>query len=308
MRVTNAARKDMFEMDPADLVVVTEAGSPISAELERLAIDEPTVKQYMEIGVILPIVVRKNGKTLDGKDIVEVADGKRRTFHLREANRRLVKLGREPKAIPFVVAQGSDADFAGIAIAANTGRKEDSPLAIARKAKFLRDAGWDDEKIATYCTCTVQAVRQNIKLLDLDQGVIDAVDTGAVTGHAALALVDVPKAEQPTVLQTAIASTGTDGNGKKKKPTARDVNNAKGKSNAPGKKLQNELLERLTDAEEWVSKDTKGHVDDAESALIKGARMALQYVLSGVEKRDLFSILRDVEKDMAEEMKKAQDA
>jgi ParB family chromosome partitioning protein len=87
-------RLNAFAVDPDNLIIIgldTDDGPehPLYDERVKLPLDESTVLNIMAIGVKEPVLVRKT----DGNP--EVVDGRRRTMHAREANRRLRELGEK---------------------------------------------------------------------------------------------------------------------------------------------------------------------------------------------------------------------
>ena len=66
-------RGDLLYFDPEDLVEVHDKKSALYDERIHLGLNEAHILNVMEVGVIEPIVVRKNGENDKGQPIVEVA-------------------------------------------------------------------------------------------------------------------------------------------------------------------------------------------------------------------------------------------
>jgi len=193
-----------FWMNPDDLVVVTDPTHPLYDIRVTWKLREEMVQSIMEHGVLEPIEVRKNDKT------VEVARGRRRVLHLREANRRIVAAGGAPLEVRCIVWQGSDIAAAARNAASNISEPE-TPLSRAHKAVHLMNMGRSDEAAAKDVGCSVAHLRANLlPLLDLAPAVQQAIETGKMRSSAALVLKDKPHEEQVQRLEEALAALPQD--------------------------------------------------------------------------------------------------
>jgi len=194
-QILQGKRKDMFYMEPEDVCVVghdTDDGPehPLYDERVKHPLDEGMVRNIMYQGVIEPIIVRKDG------DVPQVVAGRRRTLHAREANRRLREQGAETIKLPVLHRKGTDAAMAGIMISENEVRRDDGPLAKARKAAWLEDQGNDAEEIATIFGVTTQAVKNWLALRECDDVVLQAVEDGLLSATAAAKLAKLDRKAQ----------------------------------------------------------------------------------------------------------------
>ena len=97
-------RSDTFILEPDDLTIITDPANPFFDPRSELPIDSPEmqwlIESIMEAGKnYSPISVRKNGKHEDGKNVIEVIDGRQRLKAIREINRRYAEIGKEPLLI-----------------------------------------------------------------------------------------------------------------------------------------------------------------------------------------------------------------
>jgi ParB family chromosome partitioning protein len=85
-------------------------------------------------GVLEPIIVWKDPET--GLSCVVV--GRQRVRHTLEANKRLLKEGKEPLLVPAVVKRGSANRMAQAMVSANEIRQADTPLGRAKNVRCAR--------------------------------------------------------------------------------------------------------------------------------------------------------------------------
>lgn len=188
-------RGNYFHMEPEDVCVIghdTDDGPehPLYDERVKHPLDEGMIVNIMYQGVLEPILIRKDG------EVPEVVAGRRRTLHAREANRRLREQGKATVKIPAIARKGSDKDMAGIMISENEIRRDDGPLAKARKAAWLEDQGNDAEEIAVIFGVTPQAVKNWLALRECDDVVLQAVEDGLLSATAAAKLAKLDRKAQ----------------------------------------------------------------------------------------------------------------
>jgi len=292
----NGTRKDVFYMDPDDIVVVgadTNDGPdhPLYDERVKLPLDEGMVLNIMYQGVLQPIVVRK-----DGGDPQAVA-GRRRTLHAREANRRLKKQGKEAVKVPALNRRGSDKDMLGIMISENEIRRDDSPLTKARKVQKLLDMGATEAECATIFGVTKKSIDNWTRLLDCDDKVVKAVESNKISASAAAKLSKLSRADQREHLEEMLASGNT--STKQSAAIARSKTNKGNKDAdegeedegvivAPGKKVLNKVLAAVADGAELdpaavkVVKWVTGKVDARQ---VKGLTKILNAIEAEEEKK-----------------------
>ena len=173
----HAGKKDAFMLDPAKITLVEDEGSVLFDQRALSDADEKFVLNIMAIGVHTPITVRRNPET--GK--IEVVAGRRRTLACREANRRLVKQGLEPRRVPAVVTRGDSASLMGVMISENEIRQADSPMNRARKMAAYMELGRTAEDTAVLFGVSPATVKNTVSLLDAPASVRKAVESGAVS-------------------------------------------------------------------------------------------------------------------------------
>ena len=171
-------KKDQFQFDPNDLVLVVDPKHPLYDKRVHLPVKESLVRNIMAFGVIEPIVVRKNPETGE----VEVVAGRQRVMACREANRRLIAQGLEPHWIPAIVRRGECTSLMGVMASENEHREDDSPVGRAEKMQRMLDMGRSEEEVAvTFGLKTAATVKQSVLLLEAPRVVRDAVESEAIT-------------------------------------------------------------------------------------------------------------------------------
>lgn len=205
-----AGRTDLLVFEPEKLVLVTDTTHPLYDKRVHLPVDEAMVVSIMEQGVIEPIQVRRNGTNSSGP-IVEVVFGRQRVKNAREANRRLTKLGRPTIRVLATWFRGDDAQALGNMMAENLVRKDVAPIERAELMRRYLAFGRSERDVSVVCGCTVQTVRDTLKLLELTPEVQAAVTSGDVAANAAKELADVPREKQGEALASMRDAGATKG-------------------------------------------------------------------------------------------------
>jgi len=195
-----AGRDELLWFHAESLVLVDDEGHPLYDPRVHLPLEETMVLNIMAGGIFEPIIVRKNGEH-KGKPIVEVVDGKQRVKHAREANRRLKAQGKEPVLVPAVRRRGEDADLFGVMVSTNDIRRDDSPLARARKCARYMAFGRTETQASVTFGVTTTTIRSWLELLECSKEVQTAVEKGEMPASIAVKLAKLPREEQPAVLE-----------------------------------------------------------------------------------------------------------
>ncbi len=196
----DAKRLNAFSMNPADLTLVTDPRDPLYDERVNLPVDEALVRNILLLGVKVAVLVAKSG------DLVKVVDGRQRVKAAVEANRRLAAQGYDPIFVKVIIERGDDADLAGVMIATNELRQQDSVMVKAQKAQRLLNMGRDEETIAKIFGVTEGTIGNWLKLLELEPVVQKAVSAGKVTMTAALGVHGKPADVQRSVISKPTAA------------------------------------------------------------------------------------------------------
>lgn len=194
-------KQDLFTFDPDVLFVAMDPAHPLYDERVTIPLCEETIQSIMEVGVLEPVLVRKNGTDADGNPIVEVEDGRRRVLHARVANQRLAKLRKPPIKVPAVVRRDDDTAAFGVSIHANEHRDQDPPLMRARKMARWIALGNDHKQVARTFRCSIQTVKNSLELLDLHpdlQVLVDANKLGVLVARRLA--TSVPRDQQAAEL------------------------------------------------------------------------------------------------------------
>jgi len=195
----NASRSTIFRFDPNELVIIgidTDDGP--EHELWDARINEPKDSESLQAlaldisvrGIGQPIIVRKDG----GK--AQVVVGRRRVRAARIANATLLSGTNQSVKVPAVRRDGDALDMVGMMVAENEHREADAFLERARKAAKMRALGASMAEVAVAFGVQVAAVRRWIRVLELDQVIIDAIRDDLIAPYAAMELSTLPREQQ----------------------------------------------------------------------------------------------------------------
>ena len=233
-----SGKSNVLTFEPENLHLVTDKTHPLYDERIHLPISEAMVLNIMDQGVLEPIIVWKDPETG-----LSVVDGRQRVRHTLEANKRLLKEGKEPLLVPAVAKRGSAVRMAQAMVSANEIRQADTPLGRAKKMADALERGHDEDDLALMFGVSVQTVRATLSLLDATQAVRDAVESGTVTVTQARQLASLkPEEQREKVSEIEAATAGTTGHEKARRQR-QILGDAK-----PRLKTRKEIIKALEDA------------------------------------------------------------
>lgn len=272
-------RLNAFGMDPNDLTIVgldTKDGPehPLYDPRVLAPLEESMVLSIMTHGVLEPVKVRKDGKA------VEVVFGRRRVMHAREANKRLKKQGDEPIHVACMLERSKD--VMGVSITENEIRKDDLLSAKAEKLVRYLATGKSEEDAAVAFGVTSQSIRNWLKISELDNSVVKAIDKGQIKASAAWNLAGLAREEQKQELEKLLSEAGGGRITAKKTKAAAKKKDSGEESYAPGKRIVNKVLKLNKAAGDvlpsdfvrgvlWVFGETNPSVIKGLTGLIKEA-------------------------------------
>lgn len=198
-------RDELLLFDPETLVIVTDPKHPLFDERALLQPEERLILSIMDVGVIEPIVVRKNGEREKGVPNIEVVDGRQRVKAARIANHRILEQGGEPVRVPGVRRLGDNVSLQGVMITTNELRLADSPLVKAQKLSRYLALGRTMEDAAVTFGATVSTLKGYLSLLTCHPDVIAALKKGRIGVTHAKMLSAMPQEEQPQKLVDILA-------------------------------------------------------------------------------------------------------
>lgn len=193
-------RDELLLFNPNDLVIVSDKDHPLYDERAFMQPEERLIESIMKVGVLEPIIVRKNGEDKTGKPIVEVVDGRQRVRAALIANARIKEAGGEEIRIPAVRKRGDGGDLLGIMITTNEIRKADPPMIKAKKVQRYLDIGRTLEEAAVTFGATVTTIKGYLALLDCHADVVKAIEAGRIGITHARKLAAMPQEEQKVEL------------------------------------------------------------------------------------------------------------
>lgn len=147
-----SGKTNVLTFEPENLHLVTDMTHPLYDERVHLPIDEGMVLNIKELGVLEPIIVWKDPET----GLTCVVVGRKRVKHTLEANKLLLKEGKDPLLVPGVVKRGSANQMAKYMVSENEIRRPDTPLGRAKKMSDALDRGLDEDDIAVLFGCSSQ--------------------------------------------------------------------------------------------------------------------------------------------------------
>ncbi len=148
--------------------------------------DEDALNELAEsikkIGVLEPLIVRKNGKHY------EIIAGERRW--------RAAKLAGL-KEVPVVIKEYTEQEMTEVSLIENIQRENLNPVEEAKGYKrLMEEFGLKQEEVAAKVSKSRAAVANLVRLLKLDESVLDMLSIGQIsTGHAKV-LLELSDAEQ----------------------------------------------------------------------------------------------------------------
>lgn len=142
-------------------------------------------------GVIMPIVVNKKGNKY------MIIAGERRWRASRLAGL---------KTVPTIVKEYTERQVKEISLIENLQREDLNPIEAANAMKLLMEEyNITQEELAERIGKSRSAIANTLRLLTLDQGVIDLVATNQLSQGHARALITLPKNEQLNIAKKAVS-------------------------------------------------------------------------------------------------------
>ena len=142
-------------------------------------------------GVIMPIVVNKKGNKY------MIIAGERRWRASRLAGL---------KTVPTIIKEYTERQVKEISLIENLQREDLNPIEAANAMKLLMEEyNITQEELAERIGKSRSAIANTLRLLTLDQGVIDLVATNQLSQGHARALITLPKNEQLNIAKKAVS-------------------------------------------------------------------------------------------------------
>lgn len=189
-------RKDLFAVPADQLVIIgldTDDGPEHALYDARihLPIKDEMVVNIMKVGVLQPVICKKDG------DRLLVVAGRQRIRHAREANKRLADADLPPVLIPTIMMRGTEENFIGAMVTENALRTDDTYQQKAERCRrMIQVNGMDEGDVAVYFGVHVQTIKQWMSWFDLAPEAQEAVAAGAMTPTSATKLAKLPQEKQ----------------------------------------------------------------------------------------------------------------
>lgn len=246
-------RADYLQIPPEDIVLVgidTTDGEEhvlVADAVNHEPIDEKMVRNFMFLGVMTPIWVRKVKVTTDGEQQTkyECIFGRTRVLGAREANKRLLEQGRATLKVPCLVKTLEEKMLAAAILSENEMRRVTSPLEKARALQRAYSRGTTPEEASIMFGVVPASIERWERIASLAPEVIDRLETGVTNATAALAVADLPLKEQGEALDLAIEKAKNEG---RKRVSGASVKRAV-HDDAGHKPMSHKMLHKLAVAE-----------------------------------------------------------
>lgn len=199
--------QDVVKIDPAALTLVRDQdhvlfdeGRGVGLKPEDDKVKMSLVQSLIDQGQIQNVIVRKDGKE-DGKDILQVVAGRRRTLAARYINDN--KLTPEKFLLKVEFRNGLDDKAAlMLKIAENHERDANTPSATARQIMQLQKCSCDDKEICKVLGKSLPTVKLLIAFSELNPKVRAAIDEGQLPiTEAVPEFAQIPRHDQDRVLE-----------------------------------------------------------------------------------------------------------
>ena len=189
---------------PEDLVIVgldTGDGEDHPLYDERINLPENEVLQanIRTYGILQPVLVREEA------GVLLVVDGRQRVRAARAIAAEAKASGTHAPRVPCVRKKGEDSTMMGIMITTNEMRQEDKMFAKARKAARLLATLGEVNEVALAFGVSPTAVRNWLSLLEADESVKSAVQSGVISATAGVKLSKLPRPEQAAALEKLLS-------------------------------------------------------------------------------------------------------
>lgn len=165
--------------------------------------EEDIVVGMMHVGVQQAVFAWR-----DGDDYL-IFDGRQRTINLREANRRLFKLGQEKLTLPVVVKTVAEAKAAMLSVILNEHRVEKTPFERAEEASDLISKGFPMDRVAGAFRVDEQTINAWLSMLSCHKRVKAALEANLIGVTSCVRLAKLSQDEQVVALDELLASGDT---------------------------------------------------------------------------------------------------
>ena len=218
--------------DPDELVLVTDPTHVLYDPSVNDAPPADMVEGMMELGVLEPILVRRNGTDPKArKAIVEVVDGRMRVKSCRLANKKLRALGQEPHLVECKLRKGlRDSQAESAMIAANEHRCLRSLVTRSEMMRRYLDHGHTDKQAKVYFGVNAREYKKVCDVMEMSDALKKALSDKKITLEIARTLSALPESKQAEALAGTLQEAG--GRGQKAKEVAAKKTGLNGKKPA----------------------------------------------------------------------------
>lgn len=174
------------------------------ADEDRLTanVNDAAVANVERFGIKTPV----SAKEVNGR--LYVTDGRQRVIWARLATLRVREAGDETEIrVPVIIDKASDVETT--LVIANEHRKDDGPVAKARKAERLRTRGYSEDEIQNMFGVTAATLANWRHLTACEPSILARVETGEIPVAAAYQIGQLPAHEQSRALDLIETSGAT---------------------------------------------------------------------------------------------------
>ncbi len=198
-----------FDFYPEELTIITDPSHELFDERALESFKETLVASIMAIGLVEPVIIRKNGRDENGVPIAEVLVGRHRVKAIAEVNRRLELAGKPRMKVRTIqLSENDEKELIKAIISENEIRFPDPPSIKARKLYRLIQRGATEQEAATTFGIKIAECKKLLKLMELHKDAATAIDEGRLSLSAASKLVGLSRSEQKKLLESLAADGG----------------------------------------------------------------------------------------------------
>jgi len=212
--------------NPNDLTLVTDPTHPLFDPSVHAKPPEEMVLSILEHGVLVPIVIRRNGTNKDGRAIVEVVDGRTRVLAAREAWKRQSQSGipKEGRVVVGAVLKKTLRDAAAetAMVICNEHRRIEDVLTRAEKLRRYLAHGHTESQAKVAFSMKARGFKVLMDVLEMGDPLKDALREKKITLEIARTMAALPESKQAAALTDVLAKgagRGADAKGAATKAT-----------------------------------------------------------------------------------------
>jgi ParB family chromosome partitioning protein len=195
--------------NPNDLTLVTDPMHPLFDPSVHSKPPEEMIMSIMEHGVLVPIVIRRNGTDKTGRAIIEVVDGRTRVLAAREACKRQAKAGvpeRDRVVVGAVLKKTlRDAAAETAMVICNEHRRTEDVLTRADKLRRYLAHGHTEAQAKVAFSMKSRGFKVLMDVLEMGESLQMALREKKITLEIARTMSALPEGKQAAALSEVLS-------------------------------------------------------------------------------------------------------